>query len=71
MNASAMRGKRNVPEGKLKKNWVSRACLLLAKRLLLGLALALVIATVGCKHTAHGVGQDLEQAGEKIQEKTR
>jgi predicted small secreted protein len=26
---------------------------------------------VGCKHTAHGVGEDVEKAGEKIQEKTR
>jgi predicted small secreted protein len=33
-------------------------------------ALLAVIAT-GCRHTAHGVGEDMEKAGEKIQEKTR
>lgn len=33
-------------------------------------AAVLSLAAVGCKNTAHGVGQDLEDAGEKIQEKT-
>ena len=33
-------------------------------------AFLLFIGT-GCKHTAHGVGEDVEKAGEKIQEKTR
>ena len=31
---------------------------------------ALAIVT-GCKNTAHGVGEDVEKAGDKIQEKTR
>jgi predicted small secreted protein len=26
---------------------------------------------MGCKHTANGAGKDIEQMGEKIQEKTR
>ena len=25
----------------------------------------------GCKHTAHGAGQDIEKIGDKIQEKTQ
>lgn len=25
----------------------------------------------GCKHTAHGAGQDIEKMGEKIQDKTQ
>ena len=29
------------------------------------------LAVAGCKHTAHGAGEDIEKAGEKIQEKTR
>jgi len=40
-------------------------------RLLLMVAAVLVLAATGCKHTAHGVGEDMEKAGEKIQEKTR
>jgi predicted small secreted protein len=31
----------------------------------------LTLLVSGCKHTAHGVGQDVEKAGEKIQEKTK
>jgi len=31
---------------------------------------AYALAAVGCKHTAHGVGEDMEKAGEKIQKKT-
>lgn len=31
----------------------------------------LALVATGCKHTAHGVGEDIEKAGEKIQEKTR
>lgn len=27
--------------------------------------------TVGCKHTAHGAGEDIEHMGEKIQDKTQ
>lgn len=30
-----------------------------------------VAATTGCRNTAKGVGKDIENAGEKIQEKTR
>lgn len=37
---------------------------------LLAVAL-LALSGVGCRNTAHGVGQDVENAGEKIQEKTR
>lgn len=33
------------------------------------LAAALLFATSGCKNTAHGAGKDIENAGEKIQEK--
>jgi len=33
-------------------------------------AALLALVTAGC-HTAHGFGQDMESAGEKIQEKTR
>jgi predicted small secreted protein len=29
------------------------------------------LAATGCKHTAHGAGKDIEQMGEKIQEKTQ
>ncbi|MEP6662586.1 MAG: entericidin A/B family lipoprotein [Verrucomicrobiota bacterium] len=33
--------------------------------------LALIgFAATGCKHTAHGMGEDMEKAGEKIQDKT-
>jgi predicted small secreted protein len=37
---------------------------------LLVLALFVLSMTAGCRHTAHGFGQDVEKAGEKIQEKT-
>jgi len=30
----------------------------------------LVLVGMGCKNTAHGVGKDMEKAGEKIQDKT-
>ena len=30
----------------------------------------LAITGTGCKHTAHGAGQDIENMGEKIKEKT-
>ena len=36
---------------------------------LCALVLLVTIGT-GCRNTAHGVGQDIERAGEKIQEKT-
>lgn len=31
----------------------------------------LTLSVVGCRNTARGVGKDVENAGEKIQEKTR
>lgn len=30
----------------------------------------LTLSAIGCKNTASGVGKDMEDAGEKIQEKT-
>jgi predicted small secreted protein len=41
-------------------------------RIVLGLFLAIVLcgALTGCKHTAHGAGEDIEKMGEKIQDKT-
>jgi predicted small secreted protein len=42
------------------------------KKLTLCFALtAAVLTMVGCKHTANGMGKDIEKAGEKIQEKTQ
>ena len=43
------------------------------KRIVIALlaATVMIIAGTGCKHTAHGVGQDVEKMGEKIQEKTK
>lgn len=41
------------------------------KKVILAVALAAyALMAVGCRHTAHGVGEDVERAGEKIQEKT-
>jgi predicted small secreted protein len=41
------------------------------KKTILAVMLAVyALAVVGCKHTAHGAGQDIENAGEKIKEKT-
>ena len=41
------------------------------KKTILAVMLAVyALAVVGCKHTAHGAGEDIERAGEKIQEKT-
>ena len=37
--------------------------------LLLLYTVTLVLGSIGC-HTAHGAGEDLEAAGQKIQEKT-
>jgi predicted small secreted protein len=34
------------------------------------LLLTVALGGIACKNTAHGVGQDVENAGEKIQEKT-
>jgi predicted small secreted protein len=43
------------------------------KKILLAAMLAIYACAVGtgCKHTAHGAGEDIEKVGEKIQEKTR
>lgn len=41
----------------------------LKKLLLTLLAGTALLAFTGCKNTAEGVGQDVERAGEKIQEK--
>lgn len=43
------------------------------QRLVLGLFVTwlLVATTTGCKHTAQGAGKDIENMGEKIQEKTK
>lgn len=38
--------------------------------LLVVLCLAMLASAVGCKNTAHGAGKDIEQLGEKIQDKT-
>ena len=45
--------------------------LLLKRPILLLFALVLLVVAIGCKNTAHGVGKDMEDAGEKIQEKTK
>lgn len=43
------------------------------QRLVLGLFVAglIIASTTGCKHTARGAGEDIENLGEKIQEKTK
>ena len=33
------------------------------------MAALITVATSGCRHTAQGVGEDMERAGEKIQDK--
>jgi predicted small secreted protein len=42
-------------------------------RLIIVLFAAALLGLVGagCKHTVHGAGQDIEQMGDKIQEKTQ
>jgi predicted small secreted protein len=47
------------------KQLIKRHILILFAGTILGISFA------GCKHTAHGAGQDIERAGEKIQEKTQ
>jgi predicted small secreted protein len=44
---------------------ITRFILILFAASMLGLAAA------GCKHTANGAGKDIEQMGEKIQDKTQ
>ena len=39
--------------------------------ILLFAASFLGLSVTGCKHTANGAGKDIEQMGEKIQEKTQ
>ena len=42
------------------------------KKVLMAMLAVFVLTVVtGCKNTAHGVGEDVEKAGDKIQEKTR
>jgi predicted small secreted protein len=44
----------------------------LIARMILCLSVAILTAPlVGCKHTAHGAGEDIEEMGEKIQDKTK
>ena len=33
-------------------------------------ALGVITVTTGCRNTAHGIGHDVENVGEKIQDKT-
>ena len=41
------------------------------KKVIFGIILAVyALAAVGCKHTAHGFGEDMEKAGSKLQDKT-
>jgi predicted small secreted protein len=51
----------------MKNTRISRLILILS----LFAASFLGLIATGCKHTAHGAGQDIEQMGEKIQEKTQ
>ena len=41
------------------------------RRILTGLALLAILATVAGCNTMHGFGQDIERGGEKIQDKAR
>lgn len=36
----------------------------------IGMLLLGLVFLSGCRNTAHGIGQDMERAGEKIQNKT-
>jgi predicted small secreted protein len=38
--------------------------------IVLFIAVVTALATTGCRSTAHGAGEDIENMGEKIQEKT-
>ena len=49
----------------MKNSRINRLILILFATSFLGLAVT------GCKHTANGAGKDIEQMGEKIQEKTQ
>ncbi|MEO8428693.1 MAG: entericidin A/B family lipoprotein [Verrucomicrobiota bacterium] len=48
-----------------------RAIILKPAVLVICVATLVIITTSGCKHTAQGAGKDIEQVGEKIQEKTK
>ena len=63
MNTLELKGDWNIVKGKLIH--FNRFIIVFFAAALLGLAGA------GCKHTAHGGGQDIEQMGDKIQEKTQ
>ena len=39
--------------------------------IVLTISVSLVLLAGGCKHTASGAGKDIENMGEKIQEKTQ
>lgn len=49
----------------MKNTRINRFILILVAASFLGLA------ATGCKHTANGAGKDIEQMGEKIQDKTQ
>ena len=51
------------------KNNTTRQCKQLVVLTLIGVILT--ISGIGCKHTAHGAGEDIEKMGEKIQDKTK
>ena len=50
-------------------SWV-RQEIFMKKYIIIALLAVLGIAATGCKNTAHGMGKDMENAGEKIQDKT-
>ncbi|MFO1500172.1 MAG: entericidin A/B family lipoprotein [Verrucomicrobiota bacterium] len=43
----------------------------MGRAVILGTFLIAFVCITGCKNTAHGVGKDVERAGEKIQDKTQ
>jgi predicted small secreted protein len=47
----------------MKQNFITKLTLILSLVAVLGMATA-------CRNTAHGVGQDMENAGERIQDTT-
>jgi predicted small secreted protein len=40
------------------------------QRMVLALLVLLALNVAGCRNTAHGIGEDVEKVGDKIQEKT-
>ena len=63
MDGSQTRDSENIKNINMKSKFKSSVIVLFLTALL-------GVIGVGCKHTAHGVGEDVEKAGEKIQEKT-